>query len=101
MSSPPRSPPFPYTTLFRSALPGDPLYGVKREVEELRMEIAPPSVRPMLAAMALDERLSEVERLASAGNWTRVALAEGELQIGRASCRERGWVAGWAGSGRV
>src|SRR5207245_1217031 len=40
-----------------SALPGDPLYGVKRQVEELRMEIAPASVRPMLAAMALEERL--------------------------------------------
>ena len=63
-----------------SALPGDPLYGVKRQVEELRMEIAPPSVRPMLAAMALEERLSEVELLAAAGSWARVALAEQEVE---------------------
>jgi len=61
------------------ALPGDPLYGLKRQVEELRMEISPPSVRPMLAAMAVEERLSEVELLAAAGSWTRVALAEHEL----------------------
>src|SRR5213082_3552331 len=63
-----------------TALPGDPLYGVKRQVEELRMEIAPPSVRPMLAAMALEERLSEVELLAAAGDWARAALGEQEVQ---------------------
>jgi uncharacterized membrane protein YgcG len=62
-----------------SALPGDPLYAVKRQVEELRMEIAPPSVRPALAAMALEERLAEVEQLAAAGDWTRVALGEAEV----------------------
>lgn len=70
-----------------SALPGDPLYGVKRQVEELRMEIAPPSVRPMLAAMALEERLSEVELLAATGNWARVALAEQEVEGAAASLR--------------
>jgi hypothetical protein len=62
-----------------SALPGDPLYAVKRQVEELRMEIAPPSVRPALAATALEERLSEVEQLAAAGDWSRVAQGEAEV----------------------
>jgi Domain of unknown function (DUF5667) len=62
-----------------SALPGDPLYGIKREVENLRMQIAPPSVRPMLAAAALEERLAEVEQLAAAGSWARVAQAEQEV----------------------
>src|SRR5205085_2568482 len=62
-----------------SALPGDPLYAVKRQVEELRMEIAPPSVRPALAAMALEERLTEVEQLAAAGDWGRVAQGEAEV----------------------
>jgi hypothetical protein len=70
-----------------SALPGDPLYGVKRQVEELRMEIAPPSARPMLAAMALDERLSEVERLAAAGNWAGAGLAEQEVDAAVATLR--------------
>jgi Domain of unknown function (DUF5667) len=73
-----------------SALPGDPLYGVKRQVEELRMEIAPPSVRPMLAAMALEERLSEVELLAATGNWGRVALAEQEVEGAVATLRGLG-----------
>src|SRR5207302_11247078 len=73
-----------------SALPGDPLYGVKRQAEELRMEIAPPSVRPMLAAMALEERLAEVELLAAAGSWTRVALAEHELDGAVATLRGMG-----------
>ena len=73
-----------------SALPGDPLYGVKRQAEELRMEIAPPSVRPMLAAMALEERLSEVELLAATGNWARVALAEQEVEAAVATLRGMG-----------
>jgi hypothetical protein len=60
------------------SLPGDPLYGVKRQVEELRIEVAPPSVRPTLVAMALDERLSEVERLAVAQRWGEVAAASAE-----------------------
>jgi hypothetical protein len=73
-----------------SALPGDPLYAVKREVEELRMEIAPPSVRPALAEMALEERLSEVEQLAAAGNWNRVALGEQEVDGAVATLRGLG-----------
>lgn len=62
-----------------SALPGDPFYAVKRQVEELRMDIAPASVRPALAAMALEERLAEVEQLARIGSWNRVALGEQEV----------------------
>ena len=58
-----------------SSLPGDALYPVKRQIEELRMTIAPSSVRPGLVAMALEERLSEVERLAAAGRWSLVADA--------------------------
>lgn len=73
-----------------SALPGDPLYAVKRQVEELRMEIAPPSVRPALAAMALEERLSEVEQLAAAGKWSRVALGEQKLDAAVATLRGLG-----------
>src|SRR4029077_15444256 len=73
-----------------SALPGDPLYAVKRQVEELRMEIAPPSVRPALAAMALEERLSEVEQLAAAGRWSRVALGEQEVDGAVATLRGLG-----------
>jgi hypothetical protein len=73
-----------------NALPGDPLYAVKRQVEQVRMEIAPPSVRPALAAMALEERLSEVEQLAAAGSWSRVALAEQEVDGAVATLRGLG-----------
>ena len=73
-----------------NALPGDPLYAVKRQVEQVRMDIAPPSVRPALAAMALEERLSEVEQLAAAGSWSRVALAELEVDGAVATIRELG-----------
>jgi Domain of unknown function (DUF5667) len=60
------------------SLPGDPLYAVKRQIEELRIQIAPPSVRASLVAMELEERLSEVERLASAGRWALVSVASAE-----------------------
>jgi hypothetical protein len=55
-----------------SSLPGDALYGVKLELEQIRMRVAPPNLRDDLAAMALDERLDEVERLAAAGRWDLV-----------------------------
>jgi hypothetical protein len=56
----------------QDSLPGDALYSVKLQLEELRMQVAPPGLRDDLAAMALDERLEEVERLAAAGRWELV-----------------------------
>jgi hypothetical protein len=70
----------------QESLPGDALYAVKLQLEDLRMRVAPPGLRDDLAAMALDERLEEVERLAAAGLWqlvddaaARAAQAEQEL----------------------
>ena len=54
------------------SLPGDALFNVKLELEQIRMQIAPPSLRDDLAAMALDERLDEVEQLATLGRWELV-----------------------------
>jgi hypothetical protein len=59
----------------QAAIPGDALYAVKIELEQLRMQIAPPSLRDDLAAMAVDARLDELERLASAGRWDLVSEA--------------------------
>jgi hypothetical protein len=56
----------------QESLPGDAFYSVKLQLEELRMRVAPPGLRDDLAAMALDERLEEVERLAAAGRWELV-----------------------------
>lgn len=63
-----------------SALPGDPLYPVKREIEQIRIDIAPAWVRPTLVAEALDERISEVEALARDGRWNDVVAATGDVQ---------------------
>lgn len=68
------------------SLPGDPLYPVKLQVEEIRLEIAPPAMRTDLMAMALDERLDELEALARAGRWSQVAavahtVAEAEERL--------------------
>ena len=59
----------------QQSLPGDMLYGVKLELESIRMELAPANMRDDLAAMALDERLDEVEALAAAGRWSQVEAA--------------------------
>ena len=53
----------------QDSLPGDPLYGMKVQLEQLRIRVAPPGLRDDLAAMALDERLDELEQLAAAGQW--------------------------------
>jgi hypothetical protein len=57
------------------SLPGDPLYPVKLQYEEIRLHMAPPAIRADLMAMALDERLDELEALARAGRWSHVAGA--------------------------
>lgn len=61
------------------SLPGDPLYGVKLQLEDVRMRIAPPSVRDDLAAMVLAERVDELERLVASGQWGQVAAAAGRV----------------------
>jgi hypothetical protein len=57
------------------SLPGDALYGVKLRIEAVRIDIAPAAARPMLAAMALDERLGELEQLAREGRWSAIPAA--------------------------
>jgi len=59
----------------QQSLPGDVLYGVKLELESIRMELAPADMHDDLAAMALDERLDEVEALAAAGRWSQMDAA--------------------------
>jgi hypothetical protein len=66
-----------------SSLPGDALYTMKLRLEAVRMQIAPPVARPMLAELALNARLSELEQLAAAGRWDKipgVAAAVGEAE---------------------
>lgn len=56
----------------QESLPGDLLYGVKLQLEEIRMRVAPRSMHDELAALALSERVEELERLADAGAWRLV-----------------------------
>jgi hypothetical protein len=59
----------------QSALPGDALYPVKRQLEELRLRVAPASLREALELDLFDERLDEVERLAAADRWSDLPAA--------------------------
>lgn len=58
-----------------ASLPGDLLYPVKLQLEDARLQLALPSMRADLLAMALDERLDELEQLAANGDWAQVAVA--------------------------
>jgi hypothetical protein len=59
----------------QDSLPGDVMYAVTLQLEELRMRIAPPLVHDDLAASVLAERVDELERLAAAGSWRLVPAA--------------------------
>jgi hypothetical protein len=64
-----------------SSLPGDALYTMKLRLEAVRMQIAPPVARPMLAELALNTRLSELEQLAAAGRWDKVPGAAAAIGV--------------------
>jgi hypothetical protein len=63
----------------QAALPGDPLYGVKIRIEELRAESLPAAFQDDLALHALSERVSELARLADAGRLDEVAALAGPI----------------------
>jgi len=69
----------------QSALPGDPLYGVKLRIEELRVVALPAEFQDDLAIYALTERINELNRLAQAGETARagalVAAIERQLAV--------------------
>ena len=69
----------------QSALPGDPLYGVKLRIEELRVAALPTEFQDDLAIYALTERINELNRLAQAGETERagalVAAIENQLSV--------------------
>lgn len=51
----------------QEALPGDPLYGVKLRIEELRFQVIPAHLQGVLSANVLAERLEEMTRLFESG----------------------------------
>jgi hypothetical protein len=56
----------------QGAIPGDPLYPVKRQIEELRLQALPADFHDELVAYALAERITELDRLAELGRWGAV-----------------------------
>jgi hypothetical protein len=59
------------------AIPGDVLYPLKRQVEELRAQVVPAHLQDELAAYVLAERIQELGRLTDNGSWAAaVVLAE-------------------------
>lgn len=57
----------------QQAIPGGPLYPLKRQIEDLRLHVLPAYLHDELAAHALGERIVELDRLAQAGDWDAVA----------------------------
>ncbi len=55
-----------------SSLPGDPLYGLKRAVENVRLSVADTASRGALAAQFERTRIDETEALVEAGRSTKV-----------------------------
>jgi len=64
----------------QSAIPGDLLYPVKREIEELRVTLLPQSFRGELATYSLAERIHELGRLVEAGEWELAAGLAGSIE---------------------
>lgn len=57
----------------QESVPGDALYPLKRQIESLRLAVLPAHLRDDLAAYNLSERVSEMGRLADAGEWELAA----------------------------
>ena len=64
----------------QSSLPGDPLYGMKLRIDELRIEAAPMGLRTALAEYVVESRLNEALVLATNGEWDRAALAAAQVE---------------------
>jgi hypothetical protein len=64
----------------QSAIPGDVLYPLKRQIEEIRYRAAPAHLHGLLAASELSERLVEMGRLADQGRWERMVAMATEIR---------------------
>jgi len=78
----------------QDAVPGDLLYPMKLQLEDIRLRIASPALRHDLLAQALGERLDEVEQLAQRGEWQRAAGAAGAAEAAEGRLSTDGTVLG-------
>ena len=56
-----------------AAIPGDVLYGLKRGIETMRLDVLPEQYRDELATYALSERIGELSQLVEAGEVARAS----------------------------
>jgi len=56
-----------------AAIPGDLLYGLKRGIETMRLDVLPEQYRDELATYALSERIGELSQLVEAGEVARAS----------------------------
>jgi hypothetical protein len=68
--------------LSRGALPGELLYSVKLQMEDLRVAILPAHLHDDLAVSRLSERINELGRLTAAGDWDHAASLAGAISDG-------------------
>jgi hypothetical protein len=64
----------------QDALPGEFLYPLKRQVEDLRVQVLPVHLHDDLATYALGERIQELDELAERGDWDRVIGLAGAIE---------------------
>jgi hypothetical protein len=64
----------------QSALPGEALYPLKRQIEEMRYRALPAHLHGLLAASELSERLVEMRRLADQGRWEQMIVVAGDIR---------------------
>ncbi len=66
----------------RGALPGELLYPLKLQMEDLRVAILPAHLDDDLAVSRLSERINELGRLTAAGDWGHAASLAGAISDG-------------------
>jgi hypothetical protein len=66
----------------QGALPGETLYGLKLQIEQVRMEVLPGHLHEQLVANALTERIDEMARLADADNLDQALAMAPQVEAG-------------------
>jgi hypothetical protein len=66
----------------RAAIPGELLYSMKLQVEQLRVAILPAHLHDDLAVARLSERINELGRLTESGDWGHAAGLTGAITDG-------------------
>src|SRR5687768_8494079 len=74
----------------RGALPGELLYSVKLQMEDLRVAILPAHLHDDLAVSRLSARINELGRLTAAGDWVHAASLAAAISDGYDELRALG-----------